>query len=378
MSRKKILFFTKINFANKQNEGYLSKVRAQSSALRFHGFDVDLLYFRDNICYIENDYKTNEEHFNSRLDLLLFLFIKFPLKLKKGYYSGIYIRHFLTNPLFLITLMLHKMNGSTIVMEVPTFPYSFEYKGFNKNKILFWIDQISSLFFRFFISRIVTFSFDDKIFGIHTIKTDNGVEVGNIAFSEKIPPLDHEIHLLGLGNPRIWHAYERILKGMAEYYKNNNEIVVVFNMVGAGGELPRYLDLVNRLNLEKYIKFHGFQTGPALDSICESCHIAVASLGMHRINVSKGEASPLKAREFTARGLPFITGYFDKGFPEDFPFLINFPSDESPVDINKTLRFYLNLRQSHPHFKSEMRSFAEQNLDWKSKMKPIADFFQNK
>ncbi len=376
MSNKRVLFITKINFGNKQNAGYLTKVRAQSEALRSHGLNVDLLYLKENMSFLENPEITIQKTFYSRISLLYYMFAGFPLSLSKNYYSGIYIRHFLSNPFFLICLLLHKFKGSLIIMEVPTYPYSFEYKQF-KNKIKFWIDQICSWFFRFFISKIVTFSFDKKIFGISTINTDNGVEVKNIPFQLAKPPFTKVLHLLGLGNPRTWHAYERIIEGMASHYRTNPEVKVVFDMVGQGGEITKYQNLVQKHNLAQFVNFHGFKTGAELDKICNSCHIAVASLGMHRINVSNGEASPLKAREFAARGIPFITGYLDKGFPKDFPFILNFPSDESTIDIAKTIAFYFNLLETHPNYKSEMRTYAEKNLDWTNKMQPIAKYFNN-
>lgn len=377
MKRHKLLFLTKINFGNKQNAGYLNKVRAQSAALRKNGIDVDLLYFRDLELVIESLEQTNVQAFGSRLSLLYHLYIRLPLGIKKGTYQSLYIRHFLTNPLFLISLALFGMKNMEIIMEVPTFPYSFEYKKWNKNKLLFWMDQFCSAFFLFFISRIVSFSFDKKIFGIRTITTDNGVDVDEINFNNKIPAFNDTLHILGLGNPRTWHAYERVLEGFKNYYKSPQSIKAIFEIVGQGGDLDKYQELVKQYGIEEYVSFHGFQTGKELDEIAEKCHVGIASLGMHRINVANGEASPLKSREFTARGLPFVTGYYDKGFPKDFPFIFNILSDETPLDITALLTFYQNIRQEHANYKEEMRKYALENLDWSIKMKVVSDYLLN-
>lgn len=370
----RLLFFTKINFGHKQNAGYLSKVRSQSNAFRQSGWDVDLLYVYNNEIRLENPQGVESKSFESRIAQLKYLFLEFPNKVKYGSYKAVYIRHFLTTPLFISFLKRMKPKVENIVMEVPTFPYSFEYKAWNKNKILFLLDQFCTTYFKKYISRIVSFSFDKEIFGIKTISTDNGVDVQSIFFKELPPKFENELHILGLGNPRIWHGYERIINGLNIYYQRNPEINIYFNIVGAGGDLEKYEMLSNQYKLNEKIIFHGYQSGKDLDEICQRCHVAVASLGMHRINVANGEASPLKAREFTARGIPFITGYKDKGFPENWPFLFNCSSDESPVNIEQVLSWYLEIRKNYQDYPKIMRDYAIQNLDWNAKMKPVIDY----
>ncbi len=376
MDKPKVLFFTKINFGNQQNAGYHSKVRAQAGALRKTGLDVDLLYFRNYECVIESEDSEKKYPFSNRLSLLWFMFITYPITSGAKHYQGLYIRHFLTNPLFLVMLLIYKLKKTSIVLELPTFPYAFEYKEWNKNRLLYLIDRCCSMFFRFFISRIVTFSFDDKIYGIKTIRTDNGVEVSKIKAAQILPDFNNEFSLLGLGNPRIWHAYERIIEGMKIFYQENPSIKVKFEIAGQGGELEKYRKLVDDYKLNKYVIFHGFQTGKNLDDLCERSHVAVASLGMHRINVAKGEASPLKAREFAARGIPFVTAYTDKGFPVGFPYILQFSADESPIDISKIVAFYRELRNTLPQYQTDLRQYAEDNLDWSAKMKTVADYFK--
>jgi glycosyltransferase involved in cell wall biosynthesis len=51
--------------------------------------------------------------------------------------------------------------------------------------------------------------------------------------------------------------------------------------VGNGKEIPNLKKLVDNLHLSKQVIFHGFKTGDELDSLFNSCHIAVGSLGLH-------------------------------------------------------------------------------------------------
>lgn len=78
---------------------------------------------------------------------------------------------------------------------------------------------------------------------------------------------------------------------------------------GAESELKA---LVDKLNLRKYVIFHGPQHGDALTKIFESSNIAVDSLGRHRSNNEYN--CSLKSKEYCARGLPFVKSHKDDAF----------------------------------------------------------------
>ena len=97
--------------------------------------------------------------------------------------------------------------------------------------------------------------------------------------------------------------------------------------------------------------------------------MAIGSLGFQRSRLEKG--STLKAREYCARGIPFLIAYDDPDFPESFPFVFRVPLDESPIDIDKVIQWYENLSMKHPDFSAQMRKYAEENLSWDAKMRPV-------
>jgi hypothetical protein len=79
-----------------------------------------------------------------------------------------------------------------------------------------------------------------------------------------------------------------------------------------GWNIPKYRrrgdeinlkNLASRLRINDHIIFHGFVHGKELDRLFEQNHIAVGSLGIHRIGLN--QLSILKAREYCARGIPF-------------------------------------------------------------------------
>jgi len=115
--------------------------------------------------------------------------------------------------------------------------------------------------------------------------------------------------------------------------------------------------------------FHSRKHAEELDGLFEETHIAIGGLGYHRISLRS--AAALKVREYCARGMPFVISYNDLDFPDDFPYMLKVPADESPVDIEQILRFYDRIKERE--FVKEMREYAEKNLSWEAKLKPVID-----
>ena len=144
--------------------------------------------------------------------------------------------------------------------------------------------------------------------------------------------------------------------------------------------MKEYEKFVEVNNLQEYVIFHGQQTGELLDGIYNQCTLAIASLGLHRIGGTLG--SFLKTREYLAKGLPMITGcdidILDK---EKFPYFLQFPSDESPIDIEKVIEFhdsvYLESGKTQEEIVDEIRDFAYRTCDMSVAMKPIIDYIKS-
>ena len=51
--------------------------------------------------------------------------------------------------------------------------------------------------------------------------------------------------------------------------------------------------------------------------------------------------------------------------------MLKVPADESPVDIEQILRLYDRIKEKE--FVKEMREYAEKNLSWEVKLKPVID-----
>ena len=369
--KRKMLYFTKMNFGFDVNYGFKKKVFAQSAAFRSYGFEVDICFIEHNDVVIENHENRVEYECNNVFSRSYFQFLSLPTCINIKQYDVLYIRHFLTNPLFLIFLKNCKKRHPKlkIIMEIPTYPYQFEHKSISQ-RFKYKIDAWCFNFFRNYISRIVTFSNLEEIEGIKTIKTHNGIDE-----NEKIDLIktdfDRELNLIGLANIQPWHGFDRVIEGL-HLYKGDKKIN--FHVVGLGPELAHLQSLVTKYKLQNQVLFYGHKTTDALESIFSTMHIGVANLAFHRMQVSKGETSALKSREYALRGLPFIIGYLDRDFPSDFAFKYQVNPDETPINIPDLITYYEKMRNDYPSFEIKIRQFAIANLGWKNKLSGVVSY----
>ncbi len=256
------------------------------------------------------------------------------------------------------------------ILEYPTYPFEEEYKqtrskielfifGNNKRKK---IENLVDLVIA--VSAEKSLNVDEKF-----ILIKNGIQLEGLNIKKQNKK--NYLNLLSIANVAFWHGYDRIIKGLHEYYKTNPKKEVFYHCVGEGPELTNLKTLTKELNLEKYVIFHGTKTGEDLDKVVDECDIALGSLGNHRKGLYADSA--LKNREYCARGIPFVIASDDQDFPETFPFVYRIPKDDSPVDINQVIKWYENLIKEHPNYSIEMRKYAEENLSWDAKMKPVIE-----
>jgi hypothetical protein len=281
----------------------------------------------------------------------------------------VYFRYQRSSPAFLWMLSrLKKKNpGLFVCVEIPTYPYEAESISL-RYKILAWGDWVSRSFLRRYVDRIVTFSTVREIFGVSTIRISNGVDAQSLQPLPK-PQALLPFRLLGLANLAFWHGYDRVIAGIASYKANGGKREIVFDIVGIGNELARLKGDALRAGLEAEVRFHGSLTGEKLTAVMTGAHVGVACIGMHRVDK---DTSDLKSREFCARGLPFLSGYCDRDFSANLPFVLQVPATDDPIDIEAVLHFYDRLKANCPNYPLDMHDFAQQNLTWQVKMAPVS------
>lgn len=257
-----------------------------------------------------------------------------------------------------------------IFLEYGTYPFDMELEGFVKK--LYPVSEFYLKRLKNHVEKIITFCGQDEIHGIDCIKMSNGIDVGEYKWNEKPPEFTDTLNLIAVSSLHKWHAYDRVINGMKNYYTEDFDrlkININFHIVGEGEEKQNLEIMSKEFNLQDKIFFHGYQTGNDLDEFFEKCHLAIGTLGMHRININV--VSSLKNREYCARAIPFVLATSDSDFPENLPFVKYVSGDDSDISIGNLLNFYRLFKTVETN--SAIRNYAEKNLVWKQKIAEILD-----
>ncbi len=198
----------------------------------------------------------------------------------------------------------------------------------------------------------------------------NGIDVESVPV-RLAPTVVEKKEFLFVGSAYRPHALDRIIVGLSKYTRQLRRKNVELHVVGESEYIKHYKILVAKRGLQDAVLFYGKKSGKDLDCFFDKAHIAIGSLGIHRKGLS--ETSELKAREYCARGIPFICSVPDADFPADFPYVLRVPSNDDPVDIEQLVSFAERVcsEKAHPQL---MREYAMNNLDWSIKMKKLVDF----
>lgn len=290
--------------------------------------------------------------------------------IKEENISFIYIRSdHNANPFLIQFVKGLSMIGVKVVMEIPTYPYDREYSTI-KGKISLITDKLFRKCLAQQLTAIVTFSNYDYIFGQRTIRISNGIDFDSVRIKQHQDFKSGEIHLIGVAEIHYWHGFDRLVAGLADYYRSsqNDACKVYFHIVGEfSGEREKMeiLPLIRKNQLEDYITLHGRLFGSELDEVFDKSDIGIGSLGRHRSNVTY--IKTLKNREYAARGIPFIYSEIDDDF-EGMSYILKVPADESPININEMIDFYDRLTLNSEDIRNSV-----DHLSWKYQMKTVLD-----
>ena len=165
-----------------------------------------------------------------------------------------------------------------------------------------------------------------------------------------------------------YQGLDRLLIGMKNY---NNSLKIELHVVG--NVTKDLINNINLLNLDKKVIFHGTKYGKELDMLFDDMHLAIGSLGTHRKGLKY--ASTLKAREYMARGIPFVISHIDEDIDNNFPFVLKLSSDDNPVDIEELLYFTKYIYKKYgKEISVKMRNYAVRKMAYNSKIKKLVDF----
>lgn len=273
------------------------------------------------------------------------------------------------NPFLICLLKKLKKMGVKCLLEIPTYPYDQEYINVSyQEHIGFFFDKLFRRHLARQMDRIITFSDHKTIFGVPTINISNGVDFEQIKVKENTQKHANKVRLIGVAEIHFWHGFDRVLNGLADYYREPRDVKVFFDIVGDG--IPEELDKLKRIiaanNLEGYVTMCGPKIDEGLDQLFEKADMGIASLGRHRSGITR--IKPLKNREYAARGMAFVYSEIDDDF-EGMPYVMKAPADDTPLNIEQVIQFFYANRLSP----AEIRSTVIDKLSWNVQMRKVIE-----
>jgi hypothetical protein len=175
-----------------------------------------------------------------------------------------------------------------------------------------------------------------------------------------------ELNLIGVAEIHEWHGFDRLVKGLADYYSKSQNYIVRFHVVGYffSAEIENeFKKIVTDNHMEDNVILYGKKHGQELDRLFEKCDFGIGSLGRHRVGIDK--IKTLKNREYAARGIPFIYSETDSDF-DTRPYVLKAPADETAIDIDSIVSFCKRFLMSPKEIRNSISS-----LSWENQMKTV-------
>ena len=361
---KKVLFLTAKIIDSFEKDGIAKKILNQKSAWEKLGFEVDLFFrtsegIRGNINDMQVAYRG---FFIPRIFMLVWsLYI-----LRKQRYEFLYLRNLYTemNVIgFFFFLIFAKSIAKKLVLEIPTYPYFNEVKGF-KCHIYLLIYKLMMPLIKTKTDLIVFMGRNkSQIWGVPALRIVNCVNLNNITFMPfKKKNRSEVIKFVGVAALDYWHGYDRLIRGLEEYTNYSIE----FHIVGKNEpELTRLKKVASDSNVLDRVIFHGELSTAEINKLFEKMDIGVDSLGRHRSDLDYN--CSIKSKEYTARNIPFIKSHDDDSF-NNVDFVYTVSANESPINISLVLDWFFKIDLDNEY---AIREYAVENFVWEKQFEKI-------
>lgn len=292
-------------------------------------------------------------------------------KIEEG--SCVYIRYFQSDRKLIKILKNLRMqkHNIKIAIEIPTYPYDGEFKKSSlinriKSYPIFLKDKKNRTKLYKYVDKIITFSDDKSIWNIPAINISNGVNLSRIPIRRVITNNDKTINMIAVAKFGFWHGYDRLIKGLGEYYQTSEKHRnIKLYLVGSGDKKveEEYKKLISKYSLDKRVIMTGKRIGSDLDDLYNHCDLGIDSMGRYRSGVTYN--STLKGKEYLAKGLPIISGVkTELDAMPDFKYYYRVPADDSSINIQNIIKFYDDVygHKDKQKVAYEIRDFCKQNF----------------
>ena len=370
----KTIFLYMNFFKDDDSIGITKKIKSQIKAMRRMGMIVYYsAYVDDGAVIVNNDDKVvykkyfalknrKYQRYNRRF-LLIKTSTQF-IKRSTEKFDLAYLRwHTYDNTFLAMLKALHEKGTKSIVEAHAWTPNRIPDGIISRYQIA--MDNRYSKYAKNYVSLVAGMSEYDNIWGINTVKVDNAVDLESIKERHWVRK-NGVLRIVSVSNEREYHGYDRLLRGIRNYYDNGGQRKIEVHFVGVFLESTK--KLTDELKLSDIVYFHGKKFGDELDEIYDNSDIGIGALAHHRIGMYAG--SSLKTKEYFAKGLPFIYGWKEPAFDETYPYAHRVELCEEPVDMEEIIDFYDSIKDD-PNMVYNMRQFAKEHYSWEKELTKI-------
>jgi hypothetical protein len=165
-----------------------------------------------------------------------------------------------------------------------------------------------------------------------------------------------------------WQGLDLLLRAIAA-----QRVPIRLHLIGEPGSAYRALLAAWRAPPGTSVVVHGVLGRGDCDQVFRQAHLGVSCLALHRKGMT--QACPLKAREYLARGLPYVAAYRDPDVPADLPGVLQIPCGE-PLDLGLALVDHVSSLATSDlgALSQHLRHHAECHVDWRIKMRRTCAF----
>ncbi|RYY40084.1 MAG: glycosyltransferase [Chitinophagaceae bacterium] len=372
MIRKGLLVFP-IYTDLKRLDAIVIKNEGIAKAFVHNGVAVDVLRFRTSGIYCGDTevFRFSANRYKRAWQLFAGAWPAIARFAVRNNYDFVWVRLLLVNPVVTRFFRIIRKDAPKLKVLIEYGAYPFEAELDKWRRRFYKLNKASERKVHSLSDLIVTYSGQTQLDGVPVVPIDNGVDLEGIGLVHPATDVQQCVRLISVSSLQKWHAVERLLEGMALYQQKASGTPVLLDIVGSGPFYEALQERARTLGLSDVVVFHGHCVGQRLDELYNRNHIAIGTLGFHRIGITN--SSSLKNRDYFARGLPVVLSTPDKDMPATLPFVLYVPEGEEPVDMAPIVAF-AQRAYNDPNINQQVRTYAEGRVSWNSKIKTVLSY----
>lgn len=224
------------------------------------------------------------------------------------------------------------------------------------------------------VDLIVTTTPIDDMYGIHTINVVNGIDIDNVSVREKITT-EYDLDIISVAMISPWHGYDRVINGIADYYKNGGKANIMYTVIGDGEEKANLEQMVSKLNLQKHVVFTGIKLGEELNPYYDKADIALEMLAGFRR--TSGQISSIKMAEYFAKGIPVVYAADKPLYATEMErYCYRVENNDSSIDIEALIHYCKDV-YTERDVQHKMHEIAKSKFDWSITAQALHRFILN-